>query len=177
MYCSSTALWSIAATRGLTNKTEINKTNWDKNFRSWQFNASDAASSGAANINLAFWGDSAYSVAWKYDAASKTYKRKNGGADHVDFNSKSVLSAKNIVVQFAKESRSIDEHMHNLYEVVGTGDGYLFQNGTKVDITWSKPTRTSRTIFKDKSGKEVNFIPGQIWVEIIPKGTSVTYEG
>jgi hypothetical protein len=86
------------------------------------------------------------------------------------------LSTKNIIVQYAKESRSVDEHLHNLYDLIGTGTGYLFQNGSKTDITWSKANRTSRTIYKDKAGKEVNFVPGQIWIEILPTNTPITYE-
>ena len=57
-----------------------------------------------------------------------------------------------------------------------TGKGILFQNGTKNEITWSKDNRLSRTIFKDANGKEVNFIPGNVWVEILPLNTDVSYE-
>ncbi|HRS22679.1 MAG TPA: DUF3048 C-terminal domain-containing protein, partial [Candidatus Woesebacteria bacterium] len=78
---------------------------------------------------------------------------------------------------FVKESRSIDEHLHNLYEVIGSGKGILFQNGDKIDITWSKAKRTSRTIFKDSTGREIEFVPGQIWIEILPLNNAVSYEG
>jgi len=59
----------------------------------------------------------------------------------------------------------------------GTGTGMLYQNGNKIEITWSKTSRVSRTIFKTKDGKEVNFIPGMVWVEILPIGNTVSYEG
>ncbi len=180
MYCSTTALWSTAADRGLSNKTEVNKTSWDKNFKSWAFTQADKASSSSDynKISFDFWsGYKDYSVTWEYDQSNNLYRRSNGGQPHVDFNTGSQITAKNLVVQYAKESRSIDEHGHNLYDVIGTGTGYLYQNGSKIDITWSKSTRTSRTIFKDKStGKEVNFVPGNIWIEILPLGNTVDYE-
>ena len=178
MYCSSTELWNVAASRGLTNETIINKVLWNKNFRSWSFKVTDqpATTVDAKTISFDWWGDKAYGVSWNYDVASKLYLRKNGGVNAIDFNTNEQLNAKNIIIQWAKETRSIDEHVHNLYAVVGTGDAVLLQNGTKTDITWSKPNRTARTIFKDKSGKEINLVPGRTWVEILPLGNKVSYE-
>jgi len=178
MYCSSKELYNIAANRGLTNKTEVKKTSWDKNYRPWVFKQEDKASLSptASNISFDFWsGYKDYSVNWKYDAINNNYIRYNGGVEHVDFNTQKTITAKNIVIQFAKESRSIDEHLHNLYEVIGSGDGVVVQNGISTEVTWSKTNRVSRTIYKDKSGKEINFVPGNVWVEILPLKTVVSY--
>jgi len=180
MYCSTTELWNIAESRGLTNMTIVNNKPWDKSFRSWSFNQKDVKSEiqDASTISLDFWGkNDNYSVLWQYNSSANSYSRTNGGKPHLDFNTGTQLTAKNIVIQYTKESRSIDIHMHNLYEVVGSGTGMVFRNGTKDDITWSKPTRVARTIYKDKSGKEVNFVPGLIWVEILPINSTVSYEG
>jgi hypothetical protein len=180
MYCSTTELYNVATQRGLTNITQKTNTSWDKNFRPWSFKQTDQADASptASKISLEFWSNySDYAVSWKYDSTSKTYARTNAGKPHIDFNTGAQITTKNIVIEYAKESRSIDEHLHNLYAVTGTGTGILFQNGIKTDITWSKQNRLSRTIYKDASGKEVNFVPGQIWVEIIPIGSKVTYEG
>jgi len=178
MYCSSTELWNVAASRGLTNETIINKNLWSKNFKSWSFKQADQPSTttDAKTISLDWWGDKAYGVTWTYDSTTKQYLRQNGGTIAIDFNTKEQLNAKNIIIQWTKESRSIDEHFHNLYAVVGTGEAVLLQNGTKTDITWSKPNRTARTIYKDKSGKEINLIPGRTWIEILPLGNKVIYE-
>ena len=179
MYCSSTELWNIAQARGLTNDTVAKKTSWDKNYRAWLFKQEDkpASTIDATNISFDFWSSiKNYNVSWIYDNTNNLYKRSNGIAQHIDFNTQEVINAKNIVIQFVKESRSVDEHLHNLYAVVGSGNGVLIQNGTKTDITWSKANRVSRTIYKDKTtGKEVNFIPGNIWVEILPIGNTVSY--
>jgi len=177
MYCSSTELWNVAANRGLTNMTVANKNSWDKNYRPWLFKQKDQSSSApVSNISFDFWKDyKDYSVVWKYDATNNNYVRSNGGKEHIDFNTGKAITAKNIIIQFAKETRSIDEHLHNLYEVIGSGTGVLLQNGEKTEITWTKTNRVSRTIFKDKSGKEINFVPGNIWVEILPTTSAVSY--
>jgi len=179
LYCSSDELWNVAADRGLTNITEINKTSWDKTFRPWSFTQEDKASTQTASqISFDFWGDKAYSVSWKYDPALNLYQRSNAGDPAIDFNSQKVITAKNVVIQFAKESRSIDEHMHNLYDLIGSGEAIVFNNGQKITATWTKSTRQARTVFKDKTtNKEINFVPGQTWVEILPIGNKISYEG
>jgi hypothetical protein len=180
MYCSTNELWNVASSRGLTNETTIKKQNWDKSYRAWSFKQKDSPASTvtAPKISFGFWeGYAEYNVTWNYEQASNKYLRSNGGQAHVDFNTQETISAKNIVIQFTKESRSIDIHGHNLYDMVGTGKGLLFQNGTKEEITWSKANRLSRTIFKNSQGAEVNFVPGKVWVEILPIGNKVNYEG
>ena len=179
MYCSSNELWNIAKSRGLTNNTEAKKTAWDKNYRSWSFKQEDKPSPNpdASSVSFDFWSSiKDYDVSWKYDSVNNVYKRYNGGKEHIDFNTQEIITTKNLVIQFVKESRSVDEHLHNLYAVIGSGNGVLIQNGTKTEITWSKVNRASRTIYKDKkSGKEISFIPGNIWVEILPTSNSVSF--
>ena len=179
MYCSTTELWNVAENRGLTNMTVANKNSWDKNFKSWSFTAEDKSlASSPSTIAFSFWGDNAYAVQWHYNSSTNTYERNNGGHKAIDFNDQQPLTAKNIIIQFTKESRSVDEHKHNLYDIVGSGTGLHFANGQKQEITWSKSARQSRTIFKDKAtGKELDLVPGRIWVEILPIGNQINYEG
>lgn len=179
MYCSTNEMYNIAANRGLTNTTTVKNQSWDKNFRPWLFQQADSAASTSTITNLSFdfWsGYKDYSVAWAYDKAANAYLRSNGGQKDIDFNDSSQLSSKNIVIQFTKETRSVDEHLHNLYDMIGSGKGVVYQNGLKTEVTWSKANRISRTIFKDAAGKEVNFVPGRVWIEILPIGT-VIHEG
>ena len=179
MYCSTSELWNVAASRGLTNVTTANKnTPWDKSYRSWTFKQAETPATAASKISFDFWpGYKDYSVTWNYDPATNTYLRSNGGQKSIDFNIQKQLAVKSVVVQYAKETQHVDDHGHLLYGMIGTGKGYLFQNGTKVDITWAKANRVSRTIYKTTDGKEVNFVPGMVWVEILPIGNTVNYEG
>jgi len=178
MYCSTTELWNVAEDRGLTNITDIKNTSWDKNFQAWSFakEGQPSTSPQAKKISFDFWGDAAYSVSWDYDQQNNSYLRQNGGKPHIDFDTQETISTQNIIVQFVKETRSVDEHKHNIYDVIGSGTGLLFQNGQAEKITWTKTTRTSRTIFKDSTGKQINLVPGTTWVEILPIGNKVDYE-
>jgi hypothetical protein len=174
MYCSTEALWSTAATRGLTNVNYKN-VSWDKNFRSWIFKA-DSPSSGSVSPQFEFWRDyKAYPVQWNYDKATNSYKRSNGGQPHIDFNTQEQISAKNVVVMFTKETGPIDEHKHMLYTTIGTGQASIFLDGKVIEGKWTKKDRTNRTIFTENNGKEISFNRGPIWIEVLPTTGKVNY--
>jgi hypothetical protein len=176
MYCSTEALWARAEKRGLTN-VNYQDVSWDKNFRSWQFK-DDTPSSESVSPEFGFWKGldaDKYKVKWEYDRNGNLYKRFNGGVPHIDFSTNSQLTAKNVVIQFAKETGGIDEHKHLLYGTTGTGRALIFQDGLVIEGKWNKKLRTDRTIFTDKTGREVKFNRGQIWIETLPLDGEVTY--
>lgn len=170
------AAWKEAASRGYTAKMS-NDTPWSSGFTSWKSSASVATSGTAAtDIKFGFWNNQPdYDVEWKYDTVSKTYLRNEGGSAQVDLENNQQISASNVIVQFVKEEGPLDEHKHMYYYVIGNGTGYIFRNGQAEEITWKKATQTSRTIFSDKSGKEITFAAGNIWVELLPIGNKVEY--
>ncbi len=180
MTCSTDKLLALAATRGWTN-VDANNDNvaWDKNFRSWKFKDDAALSDRAASFSASFvaWKgyESEYGVRWDFDRATDTYKRFNGGAPHLDLETKKQLTAHDVVILFAEETGPVDEHGHLLYNNIGTGNGLLFQDGKVIKVTWRKPTKDARTVFYDLTGKEISFNRGQIWIEMLPTGTPVTY--
>lgn len=177
MYCSSAALWGEAAKRGLTNLTlNLKKQNsWDKNFGSWLFKE-DSPAGESISPEFDFWtGYKDYAVKWVYDNQSNSYKRYNGGVSQQDFYTKEELTAKNIVVQLMKETTSVDEHKHNLYQTIGSGKAVIFQDGKAIEGTWVKKDRQTRTRFYNNAGKEIMFNRGQIWIEILPTTSKVIY--
>jgi len=177
MYCATYALWDTAAKRGLTNVNSNLKTqpSWDKGFKPWLFK-DDASSGSAVSPEFEFWKDyKDYLVKWAYDPATNSYKRINAGVTAQDFYYQEDISAKNVVVQIVRETANVDEHLHLLYQTVGTGKAFVFQDGKVIIGTWSKKDRTSRTRFYDEKGKEIKFNRGQIWIEIIPSEKTLTY--
>ena len=86
------------------------------------------------------------------------------------------LTAKNIIILFAEETGPVDEHGHLLYNNIGTGSGLLFQDGKNIQITWKKADLNARTLFYDMGGNQVQFDRGQIWIEMLPTGTPISYQ-
>jgi len=178
MVCDTSGLLKVAEDRGWTN-VDQKGVSWDKNFQSWKFkdDAKEADRGASFSASFVAWKgyENDYGVRWDYDRTSNSYKRFNGGVAHMDLETEEQLEAKNIVVMFAKETGPVDDHAHLLYGNIGSGEGLLFQDGTSQKITWRKTLRTDRTKFFDQKGKEVQLNRGQVWIEMLPTGTSVTY--
>lgn len=185
MYSSTDKLWKYAAgTRGWTNMAPKDlmpknaKLDWKDGFTKWTWkdDAGEGDRGDVAKITFGFWENyHDFDVTWDYNKSTNMYVRTNGDAAHKDRNDDKQFSAKAVLVQFTKELGPLDDHKHMLYEVIGSGEGILFQDGTATEITWSKKDRESRTIFKDNKGKPVSFNRGTLWVEILPLDNTVTY--
>lgn len=178
MVCVTDKLLKIASDRGWTN-VDANGVSWDKNFVPWKFKDDAGLSDRGASFSATFtaWkGYSDYTVKWVYDRASNAYKRFNGGQPHMDLETKEQLTARDIIILFADETGPVDEHGHLLYDNIGSGTGLLYQDGKTVKITWQKLNRNARTKFFDAAGREVQFNRGQIWIEMLPTGTPISYQ-
>lgn len=177
MYSTTQKLWEVGAKRGWV-ATDSANIRWDKNFTAWKFKDPAQSSGQVAKVTVDFWeSQSAYQVEWNYDPASSSYKRKNG-EDHIDLNNKQQLTAKNIVVQFQRESNANDGYpgnVHLLYGTTGSGKALIFQDGNVIEGKWIKQGRIQRTKFVDKGGQEVEFNRGQIWIQTVPEGAKVSY--
>lgn len=182
MYSGTAKLWDYASKfRKLTDVDEKG-VRWDKGFEPWKFadEAKTAERGAAGNVSFGFWSKfdaDNYNVSWKYDPTTNLYTRSNGGAPHLDKDTGKALTTKNVVVVFADESPANDgyEGGHLLYDIVGNGNGLLFQNGKSEQITWKKADEESMMRFTDSSGSEVKLVRGVTFVEVLPIGNKVTY--
>lgn len=177
MESSTNRLWDFASTkRGITNLDKTG-TDWQKGFVKWSFIEDAQASERptAQKISYEFWeGFTQFAVEWNYDAQSNSYKRTLAGEPHLDINDNSQLSAKNVVTMFVKEEPSVDVHKHVYDEVTGSGKAIVFQNGKRIDATWSKKDRLSRLQFTDTKGKPIPFVAGKVWISVLAKEMPVT---
>lgn len=150
---------------------------WDENFVKWKFKDGEPSQSPTASeISFNFWDSMAgYDVTWKYDSNTNSYLRFNGGQAHKDLESDTQISSKNIVVLYVKEEGPVDKEHHMLYTVTGEGDAYLFQNGQVIKGSWEKTDGEDRLKVLDDKGKEVEFVRGKIWIEVLPKGNEVNF--
>ena len=175
MMASLDAAYEEAARRGLGAKDKKGVA-WDKNFVSWKFIDDKPQTPSATDISFGFWDNkSDYDVNWQYDAANNRYLRFNAGVEQIDLEFKQPLFAKNVVILFAKERGPVDRNGHMFYTTVGTGEALVFQNGSVVEGTWEKDSRQERTKFLDEDGKEISFVRGIIWIEVVPAGNNVSY--
>jgi len=170
-------IWQDAQKRGFNYKDDSGVA-WTQGFRKWLFqDGKTTTSSPVTNLKFNFWESmSGYDVEWKYDQAPNSYKRFNGGKEHIDWEfDKPQLSASNVVVIFVKETGPLDTEHHMFYQVIGTGKALVFQNGGVIAGTWRKATPLDREAFYDTNGKEIEMVRGATWIEVLPAGNPVTY--
>ncbi len=172
MYSTTTKLWEYAEkTRDLKDEGK-DGTAWTEGFVEYSFKDGKATGSNQT-VHLEFWdGDQDYFVDWKYDPKTNNYLRNhNASSAHIDNNNKKQVGAKNVVVLYMRESSANDGYENNahlLYTTKGTGKAIVFQNGERINATWKKDKRTSRTILTDSKGDEIEFVRGPIWFSVLP---------
>jgi len=170
-------VWKEAAIRDFGYKDSKGKA-WTSGFTKWTFqDGTPTTSPTASDIKFNYWESMAgYDVEWKYDSATNTYKRFNGGVAHLDNEfGKPQLSASNVAIMFVKETGPVDIEKHMFYQVTGTGKAIVFQNGEAITGTWSKATALDREVFYDTNGKEMKMVRGTTWVELVPSQNAVSY--
>lgn len=182
VYANTQKLWDFAAkSRNLTNVNKKGEA-WNTDFRLYKFKDEEKpdARPQAQKISFDFWeGYNQYSVKWIYDRELNTYWRENGGQMQKDKDTDKQLQAKNIVFLFMTERNANDgyeNNLHLLYGTKGTGKAAVFQDGKKIEGTWQKKDRESRTLILDSKGVEIKFNSGVIWFEILPAQNKITLD-
>jgi hypothetical protein len=177
MVCFSDNLYKIAEKKGWTNVDE-DGIPWDKNFKMWSFkdDAPEGDRGTTNSVKLVFApGYDKYDVVWEYDKPTNAYKRVNGALPHMDLEADTQITAKNIVVQLTKMIGPIDENLHFLYTTIGKGKALIFQDGKVIVGSWEKKSRVGRTVFYGPTGKEIEFVRGPIWIEVLYREEDITY--
>lgn len=108
-----------------------------------------------------------YDVVWEYNESTKQYLRKRDGQPEIDSNNKAV-GASVVIVLEAKIKPTYDQYIS--VSVTGTGKARYYQGGTMHNATWSKDSADidSPLLFTDYQNKPSVFMPGTIWIEVVP---------
>jgi hypothetical protein len=69
--------------------------------------------------------------------------------------------------------KSIDSEDRKSVGLIGSGKGLVMSRGQLVHATWKKSSPTDRTRWFDVSGQELVFVPGTVWVEVVPVATTI----
>lgn len=174
MYSTTSKLWDFAQKSRKLGRASEDGTAWDKGFIPYEFKDDAPSSERGSNksIHVEYWeNDPQYNVDWTYDPSSNQYSRKNGGVAQVDKNTGKQLTAKNVVALFMQERSANDGYENNahlLYKTKGIGKAQVFMDGQEIKATWSKKTRTDKTVLTDENGDEIKFTRGKVWFHILP---------
>lgn len=116
-----------------------------------------------------------FDVFYRYDKACNCYQRNQGGAPHKDRELGKTLTPE-VVVVLKIGHNVIDNVGHLGLDTIGSGQGWIFQDGGVTKITWKKSSRGAQITFTNSKKEPVALNPGQTWLTAIPTDKSVTYK-
>lgn len=165
MYTSLGGLLDLQKSKGWTSSTFTG-------FPRKAAKPSDAPTARTIDITIS---GALYNVHYDYDLASNSYKRVLAGKPHVDERSKEQISPKVVVAMVVPYSISSDG-IHSVYQTIGSGKTYVFQDGIATEGTWTKTSAKSQITFKDAAGNPIAFNAGQTWITATSIANNVTYK-
>ena len=126
---------------------------------------------GSINLNIS---RATYNVHYSYDPKTDSYPRSEGGAPHIDSNNNKQIKPV-VVIAIVVPYRLESDGYHSIYDNIGSGQAFIFQNGQVIKATWQKKSSQSQLTFKDSKGKTVQLNPGQTWITAVSNANQVTY--
>ncbi len=116
-------------------------------------------------------------VAWTYDPKARVYLRVNNGKMHTDAATGRQISARNVVVMWARirGSGHSDSTGSETYDITlsGTNRVSVFRDGQRYDGIWSAD-RTSPPQFKGEDGKLIKLGVGNTWIQVIATDVNIS---
>ena len=145
----------------------------------------------AASIVIRFGALPTYNVVYTYNKETNKYARTyennnineiltcpegdNGKVDPEKICQKTAGLTPSVVVAMVVEEHKAADNYHEDITAIGSGQAYIFQNGTVIKGGWSKPTTTDQIKFNDANGREVKLAPGQTIIEAVPTYGAIEY--
>ncbi len=147
----------------------------DVEFGGFSFNEEDTdliSENNAESIKIIY--NKNNTTEYKYVKETKLYTRYKDGEKQLDENNEVAITAKNIII-YSVDKKVLDNEGRLKLTVIGKGTGKYISNGKSVDITWSKETEKSATIFM-LGDVELKLNPGNTWIQVVNKNTVLNVE-
>ena len=103
------------------------------------------------------------------------YQRENAAGVEIDRTTKNVLCFSNLLILRAP-LKTADGYHYWVNNLVGSGIVDIFQNGHYIQGSWYRENETSRLIFLDDQGNELQFQRGKTYIVASDDRAVVTYE-
>lgn len=157
------------------------------------------------NVDVRFGGPQ-YRVEYQYDKETNSYKRFLSDEPSIDYETKEQYAPKNLIGIVAKRDSWLAEKDYTAegledpwigvpeekvesnqypnmqlgdpwFDTVFEGEAEFYMNGQEIEGTWKREKGKGTPFeFYDEEGNEIAFVPGQIWMHVLPHGQKVGYE-
>ncbi len=129
----------------------------------------------AGSIDIAI-SSASFNSHYDYDAATNSYARSQAGAAHtaIDASGASTQLKPKVVVAMVMQY-GIASDKHSQYGVTGSGEAFVFQDGTVTKGTWNKADQRGALELKNADGSPFKINAGQTWFVAVSTASKVTY--
>lgn len=157
-----------------TNFEKLDSLNASKGFKESKFspwprkNQTKKDSYDAKNIDINF-SSASYNTSYTYDENTNAYNRTLGGEPHND-REKGQIAPNVVIAMQVDMSHVLEDGYRESIKTIGSGKATIFQDGSAIEATWTKNSKSDNIKFTDSSGKEVKLNRGQTWIAAVPNG-------
>jgi len=143
-------------------------------YSGWFFNTNAKLGNEIADkITINYSSGVLFDVSYEFNTSTVSYLRFQNKAPQIDGLDNSQIAVKNIIIQFVPREKHLDVEDRLYINTIGEGKAHIFYSGHKLEARWKKQDVVSRTKFYTLDGEDVIFIPGNIWVEVVPGNREV----
>lgn len=122
------------------------------------------------------WSADKYTVTYRWNEKTGLFERFMQGQPHTDRETGEQLTAKNLIIQWARTEILPDKDRHLNIHLVEENRAQYFVDGQYLDGFWLKPSRQEKTTYYDGGGpnrQEMIFRPGPVWILVVPENAVV----
>lgn len=109
----------------------------------------------------------AYPVKYVFDPETGNYFRFFNQKPAIDRNTSEQVFVKNVILMETK-IKTLSPGVVDV-KVIGEGRAKIYLAGKEIEALWEKENSGGKLSFLEKNGKEIEFVPGPIWIEIVSK--------
>ncbi len=165
LYSTKEDIISAMSSLGYNEKKKIRTFKW--------LDDGDEVSGDTAKEIVVNYADGAYNT-FKYDEKTKLYTKYVKGEKLIDAENNEAFTCANVLVQKVPYKLYANESERLQIDMYAGGDAVMFTQGKVVEGTWSRKSKSSPTIFKDKDGNEFKMTRGVTAIQLID--TTVKFE-
>lgn len=121
---------------------------------------------------------STYESEYSYNQTSNTYLRSEDNTPLTDLSNNQTIAPKVVIamiVPWSQGNLDTSNAYYSVYQDIGSGQAYIFQNGNVTIGQWSKTSPTSQISFTDTNGNIIKLDPGQTWITVLSDSSQLNY--
>ncbi|MFS0862746.1 DUF3048 domain-containing protein [Fredinandcohnia sp. 179-A 10B2 NHS] len=124
----------------------------------------------AEHVRVSYSSRDTFAAVYDFNAEEGRYERYSAGEQTVDRETNTPVLLDNVFI-VEMSHQVIDEAGRRTIDTTSGGKGYLLQKGKAKEIEWQN---VNGRIIPFSNGKEVGFVPGKTWINIIPTSPGIT---